>query len=254
MPATNRLPSARSPAGSRLAIVGDPENSAVLYVGYVHIALDVNAEAVAERLVRITLDTRGQLRIRCARVRQIDELDAIQRRTIDGTKVQPLVVDRNAINAALEGHQSAAKGHLVAVIVNQVVFGRHGCMFLEDTAGGRRCDVVHDQRRALTPEARIRNDDRAPVAADLQVLQIRTCGRDGFGEKLVVNQFARRKIECEQTRGAHAMVAMVYGPEAVLPVNRDAQHRVEQSALRPNIRKRHRRAVSELHQLVASRP
>ncbi len=43
----------------------------------------------------------------------------------------------------------------------------------------------------LAPETRIRDDYRAPVCADLQVLQERTLWRDRLVEGLIVNQFVR---------------------------------------------------------------
>ena len=101
-------------------------------------------------------------------------------------------------------------------------------MRLQNTACRRRLDVVDDDRRFLAPEARVRDNNRAAVRADLQVLQERPGRRDVFRKALVVNQFSAIEIETQQPWAAKAVISMIDGPQAVEAVYDYPEDRVKQ--------------------------
>ncbi len=72
----------------------------MLDVGDEDVADVIDAEAVAERLVRVALDPGGQLRIGDRGVPEVLQAYPVQRRAVKCPVVQPIVVQCDAVDAA----------------------------------------------------------------------------------------------------------------------------------------------------------
>ncbi len=68
-----------------------------------------------------------------------------------------------------------------------------------------------------------------------------------------MDQFARCKVERQESWRAQTVIAMVDRPESVETIDRDPEDRIEQLLLRGAVGKRHGGTVDELEQFVAFR-
>ena len=84
-------------------------------------------------------------------------------------------------------------------------------------------DVVNNNRRTLPPEARIRDNNRLPVRADLQVLQERAERCNVFTQLLVSQNLVSGQVDRDNACRPRTVIAMVDRPEPVESVNRDTK-------------------------------
>ena len=84
----------------------------------------------------------------------------------------------------------------------------------------------------------------------MQVLQERAGGRNIGCKFVVVYEFSGIDIEREKTRCAEAVIAIVNRPQAIFPVNRDAEDFSQKMRLYCPVRVGNRCSVHPLQQLV----